>query len=135
MAAHAQSSMGLTTTPSTFTSGTTIAIEASVTTGASPEYWCFAWENSHIIGVVPYPHVCTVQCASEGGANHLDQLWLVIHPSGSLANSCVSGYYAAANTVVLWHIRGGGARGELWHAGERRTALEQPMRRVAERDE
>jgi hypothetical protein len=183
MVAHAQSSVGLTATPSTFTSGTTIAIEASVTPGASPESWCFEWEHCYIVGVVPFLHVygsngfyayaedwtlavndgvpgqtmqgatytahggvqwvvcwgftyCvqydypyedgwsapatvtpvspgpptadwispssgagpgqifTVQYASEGGASHLAELWLVIHPSGGTTNSCVIGYPA-----------------------------------------
>jgi hypothetical protein len=162
--------------------GTTIAIEASVTPGASPEYWCFEWENCYIVGVVPFLHVygsngfyayaedwtlavndvvpgqtmqgarytahggvqwvvcwgftycvqydypyeegwtapatvtpaapgpptadwispssgagpgqITVQYASEGGAGHLAELWLVMHPSGGTTNSCVIGYPA-----------------------------------------
>jgi RHS repeat-associated protein len=196
-AAQAQSSVGLTATPSPFTSGTMIAIEASVTPGANPDSWCFESENCYIVGVLPFLHVygsngfyayaddwsldvndpvpgqtmqgatytahggvewtvcwgftyCveyaysdeegwsspatvtpaapgpptadwvspssgagpgqifTVQYSSEGGASYLAELWLVMHPSGGTTNSCVIGYYTAANTVVLWHDSGVG---------------------------
>jgi RHS repeat-associated protein len=195
--AQAQSSVGLTATPSPFTSGTMIAIEASVAPGANPDSWCFESENCYIVGVLPFLHVygsngfyayaddwsldvndpvpgqtmqgatytahggvewtvcwgftyCveyaysdeegwsspatvtpaapgpptadwvspssgagpgqifTVQYSSEGGASYLAELWLVMHPSGGTTNSCVIGYYVAANTVVLWHDSGVG---------------------------
>jgi len=72
-----------------------------------------------------------LQYASAAGHTDLAELWLVVHATGAMAQSCVVGYYAGASTFVLWHDSGVGTPEESYGAPGSATVLANSQCRVA----